>query len=205
MQAKSPFAPLGASVVLALAGCGGGSPSKPTATRFEGAAYPPGVTAPDFRLRDQRGRTVTLSGQRGRVVLLTFLNSDCRACALVAQQVRGALDELDSPASPAGASTGVSTIFVSTDPHADTRARVARFLAAASLTGRSVFLSGDRRQLEAVWRAYRIVPVLAGRTRSETAVSVLLIDKAGAERDAFGLEQITPEALGHDIRLLEAG
>jgi hypothetical protein len=31
-----------------------------------------------------------------------------------------------------------------------------------------------------------------------------LIDRNGFERVGFGLEQITPEGLAHDIRLLEA-
>jgi len=33
---------------------------------------------------------------------------------------------------------------------------------------------------------------------------VLLIDRKGTERVGFGLEQITPESLAHDIRLLAA-
>jgi protein SCO1/2 len=151
--------------------------------------YPPGILAPGFTLHDQRGRSVSLSDYRGKVVVLTFLSSDCRACTLAAQQIRGALDEL-------GASPQVSTIFVSTGARADTPARVMRFLSATSLAGRTVFLSGTRQDLEPVWRAYRV-------SRAEDAVTVLLIDRTGAERVAFGLEQITPEGLSHDIRLLE--
>ncbi len=164
---------------------------------FDGAAFPPGARAHDFTLEDRHGRRISLSAYRGRVVALAFLSTGCRACVLVAQQVRGALDEL-------GVSVSVKTIFVSSDPRADTRARVARFLANTSLTGRAAYLTGDEAQLRPVWRAYHVPPAGAGRTAAENAITVLLIDRQGKERVGFGIEQITPEGLAHDIRLLQA-
>jgi protein SCO1/2 len=177
-----------ALLALALDGCGTSHPTMHV--NFNGAAYPPGIVAPAFRLHDSNGRPVSLGEYRGRVVALTFLSSGCRTCALVAQQIRGALDELGSPA-------GVSTIFVSTDPRTDTPARVARFLGSASLAGRALYLSGSQRQLQAIWRSYHV-------TSGEDGITVLLIDRAGVERVGFGIEQITPEGLSHDIRLLLA-
>jgi protein SCO1 len=196
------------ALVLVLAILHGGSPKGTSSDSgsstgpqsnggFDGAPFPPGVRAHDFTLSDQHGRRVSLSTYRGQVVALAFLSNDCRACALVAQQVRGALDEL-------GASTGVGTIFVSTDPKADTPARVRRFLDETSLSGRVEYLTGTPTQLRPVWRTYRIPPAIAGKAASEAATTVLLIDRAGDERVGFGLEQITPEGLTHDIRLLTA-
>ncbi|MGH2912656.1 MAG: SCO family protein [Solirubrobacteraceae bacterium] len=176
-------------LTLALTGCAGaGNPKQPS---FEGAAYPPGIVAPGFTLRDEVGHAVSLSDYRGKVVALTFLSSSCRTCTLVAQQIRGALDELRSP-------RDVSTIFVSTNPHQDTPARVTGFLKATSLTTRAVYLSGSQRQLRPVLRSYHV-------TGAEDGVTVLLIDRAGIERVAFGIEQITPEVVAHDIRLLLTG
>src|SRR3954465_13663974 len=40
-----------------------------------GAILPAGVRAPNFRLRDQRGRRVTMNEYRGRPVIVTFLYS----------------------------------------------------------------------------------------------------------------------------------
>jgi cytochrome oxidase Cu insertion factor (SCO1/SenC/PrrC family) len=169
---------------------------------FDGAVFPSGVRAHDFTLSDQHGRSVSLSAYRGRVVALAFLSSDCRACVLVAQQVRGALDELEShpPVAP-----GVQTIFVSTDPTTDTPASVSRFLSQTSLTDRVEYLTGTTARLRPVWHAYGIAPTSEGKAASEAATTVLLIDRGGAERVGFGLEQITPESLAHDIRLLRAG
>ena len=74
-----------------------GSPSagSPSASGFDGAALPAGVPAPGFTLTDQSGRAVSLAGYRGQVVLIAFLDSTCGpTCILIAQQIRGALDEL---------------------------------------------------------------------------------------------------------------
>jgi protein SCO1 len=174
---------------------------------FEGATFPAGVRARDFTLEDQQGRRVSLSSYRGRVVALAFLpvpvgvSPDCRTCVLVAQQVRGALDELEShpPAKP-----DLRTVFVSTKPGAP-RARGGRLLAQTSLTGRVELLTGTTKDLRPVWHAYSLPPSSAGKAASEAAVTVLLIDRNGFERVGFGLEQMTPEGLSHDIRLLLAG
>ncbi len=172
-----------------------GEPSSPSG--FDGATFPAGVYAHDFTLTNQQGRRVSLSTYRGKVVMLAFLSSDCRTCVLVAQQVRGALDELESGPRP-------TVLFISTDPRADTRASVARFLDETSLEGRVQYLVGSTKQLQPVWRAYAISPASAGRTAVEAGTTVLLVDRHGIERVGFEVEQITPEGLAHDVRLLES-
>ncbi len=192
-----------AALVAVLAAHGGGhtsARSSGTASEvsgFDGAALPAGV-APAFTLEDQRGRSVSLSGLRGRVVLLTFSYSTCGApCILIAQQVRGALDEL---------STRVpAVLIVSADPRADSRQSVARFLAAVSLSGRAEYLAGPPSRLPSVWRAYDITPASVNAKRFKRLVSLLLIDRSGRERVLFDGEVLTPEALAHDIRKLESG
>jgi protein SCO1/2 len=164
---------------------------------FDGAAFPPGVRGHDFTLTNQHGQRVSLSAYRGKVVVLAFLFSGCRTCVLVADQVRGALDEVEG-------THGVATIFVSTDPRADTRASVNRFLDETSLSGRVEYLRGTAKELQPIWKAYAIPPVSAGKAASEAGSTVLLIGRDGAERVGFGLEQIAPESLAHDIRLLAA-
>jgi protein SCO1/2 len=163
---------------------------------FDGALLPGGASAPDFTLTDQRGRRVSLGQYRGQVTILTFLSSACQpTCPLIAQQIRGALDELGR--------NPVPVLIVSADPAADTPAAVRRFLGEAALDGRADYLTGTLSELQAVWRAYDIVPAQLGDANSPHAASVLLVDRAGQKRDLFQVEQLTPEALTHDIRKLD--
>ena len=167
---------------------------------FDGALLP-GSKAPDFTLTDQSGRRVSLGLYRGKVTILTFLSSGCHpTCPLIAQQIRGALDELSAHPTPAHPTP---TLIVSANPAADTPARVRHFLDEAALDGRVEYLTGTRAELRSVWRAYGIVPALLGDVNSPHAAAVLLIDRAGRERVLFPVEQLTPEALVHDIGKLE--
>jgi protein SCO1 len=172
------------------------SPATP-ASSFDGAALPDDLTAPDFALADQRGRQVRLARYRGSVTILAFLYSSCGStCEVIAQQIRGALDELPRP---------VPVLLLSADPAADTPASIRSFLARVSLTGRVRYLTGSPAQLRPVWRAFHVAPASDGRAAFERTASVLLIDARGRERVLFGLEQLTPEALAHDIEKLQAG
>ena len=129
--------------------------------------------------------------------MLTFLYSSCGAsCVLIAQQIRGAIDELVRP---------VPVLIVSADPATDTPAGVARFLAAVSLGGRVSYLDGPLPRLRSLWRAYRVTPASAGRAAFDLHASVILLDRRGSERVLFQQEQLTPENLSHDIRKLEGG
>jgi protein SCO1 len=167
------------------------------ASGFEGAVLPASLAAPDWTLADLDGRRVRLSDYRGQVVVLAFLSPTAGgASALIAQQIRGALDDLGRPAARVG------VVAISADPGLDSPARVHAFLAGASLTGRLMYLTGSPAQLRAIWRAYHVVPLTAGRARFENAATVLLIDRHGDERVLFGLEQLTPEGLAHDIEKL---
>jgi len=191
-----------ASILAAAAtGCAAGSSTTQSSTApggsgFEGAALPGGISAPRFELRDRTGTPVSPAAYRGRVVLVAFLYSTCGApCTVMAQQIRGALDELGAP---------IPVLAISADPAADTPARVRGFLARVSLAGRASWLSGSRAQLERVWHAFHVLPASAGHAAFARSASVYLIDRAGRERVVFQLEQLTPEALAHDIRKLLA-
>ncbi|HEX3518276.1 MAG TPA: SCO family protein [Solirubrobacteraceae bacterium] len=188
-------------VAIALGKSSGGDSSsvlRPSSGEgFDGAAIPVGLQAPEFTLTDQYGHRLGPGQLRGKVTVLSFLYSGCGApCVVIAQQIRGALDELPE---------AVPVLIVSANPRADTPANVRRFLAQVSLTGRVRYLSGSPAQLQAIWRAYKVVPASAGRRAFADHASVLLIDGKGNERVLFQSEQLTPEALSHDIRRLQAG
>jgi protein SCO1/2 len=184
-------------------GCGGASttgsptPAQPaTATQFDGAPIPP-TPAPPFTLTDQNGRRVSLTALRGHVVMLSFLYTHCGAtCDVIAQQIRGSLDELTSP---------VPVLIVTAQPAGDTPASIRAFLARASLTGRVHYLTGPPAELARLWSAYRVRPASAGQAVFDSYAFVMLIDPRGQERVLFESEELTPESLTHDIRVLERG
>jgi protein SCO1/2 len=191
-------------LALALAACSSGSSSTSGssatqsvpagASGFDGAALPSGVSAPTFALSDQAGAPVSLAAYRGQVVIVAFLYSSCgSACVVIAQQIRGALDELGR---------AVPVLVISADPAADTPAGVERFLRKVSLSGRVRWLSGSPAQLRPVWHAFHVLSASAGHAAFARTASVFLIDRRGTERVIYQLEQLTPEALSHDVRKL---
>ncbi len=167
--------------------------SRPQTRGFAGALRPAGVPPMDFSLRDQDGATTSLAAYRGKVVILTFMYTQCRdTCPIQADQVRGALDDL-------GERAPVQAMAMSVDPAGDTPDRAKAFLARHGLTGRMRFLLGSRAQLAPLWRAYGVQP--QGQSFDHTSY-VLLIDKSGRQRIGFPLDQLTPDGLAHDARLL---
>ncbi|HLH14374.1 MAG TPA: hypothetical protein VKV16_06260, partial [Solirubrobacteraceae bacterium] len=74
-----------------------------------------------------------------------------------------------------------------------------------SLSGRAEYLTGPLASVRAVWSAYGVKPASAGRASFAEYASVLLIDARGRERVLFESEQLTPEALSHDVASLQAG
>jgi protein SCO1/2 len=189
-----------ALVAILAAGCGGGGSPAAVVSRpstFAGAELPLAPPPRSFTLTDQEGRRVSLRDYRGRVTVLTFLYSRCGGpCDLIAQQIRGALDQLGHPA---------PVLIVTVDPAGDTPARVRRFLAGASLAGRAEYLTGAPARLRSVWREFAITPASAGRAAFALHASVLLLDSSGRRRVLYQQEQLTPEALAHDIGKLEGG
>jgi len=182
-------------VVLGTGQGGGGSPTATAGTQFQGPTMPAGLRAHDFTLRDQHGRPVSLAADRGHVVILTFIHSLCHdACPLMVEQIKGALNLLPD------AGAGVPAIGVSADPSEDTVARRRAFLAKHEMTGRLAFVNGPEATMRPIFKAYAIQPVTP---KIDHSTFVILIDKHGLERVGFAADELTPEALAHDIRVLQ--
>jgi protein SCO1 len=182
-----------AVLAAAIATLAGGEATPPKAG-YEGALRPPGIPPAEFRMRDQDDRVATLREYRGDVVVVTFLYTTCEdTCPLVGQQVRGALDRLGRD---------VPVLAVAVDPPRDTPASARRFLAEQKLAGRMRFLLGPDAQLRRQWKAYGIRPQGDG---FEHTAHVVLLDRRGVQRIGFPVAKLTPEALAHDVALLERG
>ena len=161
---------------------------------FEGASLPAGVRAPDFSLRDQDGRPVTMRALRGRPVIVTFLYTDCdESCPPQAQLIKGALDELGH---------GVPALAVAVNPPHDTPEKARAFLLEQRMSGRMDFVLGSRRELERVWKGFAIQPQLPD---AEHQARIMLIDPNGFQRVSFTVDHATPARIAHDLRVLERG
>jgi cytochrome oxidase Cu insertion factor (SCO1/SenC/PrrC family) len=136
--------------------------------------------APDFVLRDVGGRMVSLSQQRGRVLLLTFLDSACKlTCPVEGVELSQALRGF-------GRSSPLTLIVVSVQPGADTAASVRSVVSGWGgwqtdwhwLVG-----SGDG-ALEQVWDEYGI-SVAEEQGTVQHSSDLFLIDGQGYERAGF--------------------
>jgi len=159
---------------------------------FQGALLPPGVKAPNFNLKDERGRRVSMSEYRGKPVVVTFLYSHCHdTCPVQAQQIKGALDNLghDLPA-----------LAISVDPPGDTPKSVDRFNDEQGVTGRIRWVLGRESQLRPLWQGFHTT---SQTTQTEHMARLVLVDKRGYQRIGYPSSQVTPERLAHDLRLLE--
>lgn len=183
-----------AAILIAATSVDKRAPAADGQRRFEGATLPRDLETPDFDLTDQDGEPVAMRDLRGQPVIVTFLYTSCEdTCPSQAQQVRATLDELGSD---------VPALAVAVDPPRDTRASARSFLADQNLTGRMRFVLGRRDELERVWSDFGVQPQ---REDLEHTARLVLIDPKGAQRVSYPLDQITPERLAHDLRLLQAG
>jgi cytochrome oxidase Cu insertion factor (SCO1/SenC/PrrC family) len=163
-------------------------------TEFQGNTLP-NVRAANFTLTSQNGKRVTLSHDRGHVVVLTWIHSLCKDdCPFMVEQIKGALNLLPDRG------RGVDVIGVSVDPRQDTVHNRRWFLADHEMTGRMQYVSGPLKVMRRVWKDYAIQPV---SPKADHSAFVFVISKSGYEKIGFPSVQLTSGALAHDIRVLE--
>lgn len=198
-------------ILLGAVACSQAEPLKGTALN------PPRPASP-FQLSDQDSALISLSEQRGRVVLLTFLYTSCTdICPVVAGQVKKAYELLEEHAER------VSVLIVSVDPARDTREAVSAYLDELGMRGHWRYLVGTEAELAPVWRDYYVAQALDGpkgkrvEATGDGAVDslaqeiaaytvthsapVYVIDEEGLMRSVFTLP-IEPADLAHDVRVV---
>ncbi len=142
--------------------------------------------APDFVLRDQSGRRVSLSAYRGRPVILTFVDPLCRnLCPLEAHLLNQVVGQLPAAQRPA-------ILAVSVDVYADKRSDLLQDFSKWELVPQWHWAVGRKAQLAAVWKRYQIgVSVVTKRIAGTTinyithTEAAYLIDASGDERALF--------------------
>jgi protein SCO1/2 len=178
-----------------LATTAGPTPT-PSGLRADIIIPPKSIPAPDFTLRDQDGKPVSVSALRGQVLAITFLDSHCKQlCPLAGDQLGQAQRTL-------GSGAGLSLLVVSVAPSTDTPDSERAFAAAHHWTGDWHWLMGTPAQLAQVWKDYSIA-VQGTPDNILHSTVVYLVDKAGFQRAGWA-GAIEPDLLAHDVRFLNS-
>jgi cytochrome oxidase Cu insertion factor (SCO1/SenC/PrrC family) len=161
------------------------------------ASWPEGKRlAPPFTLHDVLGGDRSLASTRGRVTLITFLDSRCHSlCPIVGRSIGELQREFPRRTRPA-------ILVVSVDPAGDRPASVRLAARRWHLEPGWVWLTGTRRQLAAVWRSYGIV-VRPTTNDIVHGAALYLVDPHGYERAGY-LPPLLPNFMALDIRKIEA-
>jgi protein SCO1/2 len=195
---------IAAGVVGAVLGAGAREDSGDAVTAsgsqgpYRGSRPPGEMKLPRFALRDYTGELVRSDDVRGKVVLLTLLDSQCEdACPVIAHDVARTVDAL-TPEERAA----VEAIAVSTDPAEDTPASIREFLGKQRALGRLRFLDGEERELRRLWSALRVLSSLESGKDDLHSAPVRVYDRRGVwvTTQHPGVD-LTPRNLAHDIRV----
>jgi cytochrome oxidase Cu insertion factor (SCO1/SenC/PrrC family) len=154
-----------------------------------------GQPAPDFRLLNQFGQPMSLSQFRGKVVVLSFQDSECTTvCPLTAQSMLEAKQMLGA------AGNQVQLLGVDANPDATKVADVLAYSRAHGMVNRWDFLTGTPAQLKATWSAYHIaVEIEQGQIDHTPALFV--IDQRGREQKLY-LTQMAYSSVGQSAQVL---
>jgi cytochrome oxidase Cu insertion factor (SCO1/SenC/PrrC family) len=163
---------------------------------YRGSRPPPGVQLPRFALRSYRGDIVNTRALRGKVVLVTFLDTKCtEKCPIIASQIGAAL-----PLLPASARRQVVALAVSVDPRVDSPGSVRRFLRRRHALGKLDFLLGSVKDLRPVWQASHIVAAADTGNADIHSAAARIFDRRGIWVTTLhpGVD-LTPQNLAHDL------
>jgi protein SCO1/2 len=187
---------LACAVVVVAAGSAGlvylsrgnAAPHTATAPRFTAAVtWKAGRRpAPDFALRDENGKPISMSSLRGHPVIVTFIDPVCRnLCPLEARVLSAATQKLPPAQRP-------TIVAVSANPWANTKANFAADRVHWQLGANWRWAVGTHAQLARVWKHYEIAVLIS--TKKINGITVhsvahteasFVVDPAGDERAVY--------------------
>jgi protein SCO1/2 len=189
---------------LAVSACGGGNQHEHGSAsgsltvlgdsgRFAGAELTPPRTTPAFTLTDQSGREVSMADQRGKLVLVTFLYTNCPdVCPLITQNLNQALQMLGAKRDD------VRVLAVSVDPEGDTPKAVEAYAKVHHLLPEFHYLIGTRDELTEVWKDYDVAAVASDPELVDHTAYTMLVDEKGDGRVIYDAG-VKAEDVVHDV------
>ncbi len=185
---------------LAVLGSCRGSRDPQPVTGLGGTVLEQPSKAVDFTLSDQHGSTFHMSDTRGRVVLLSFFQT--QGADAEAARVKAVHDLLGADADQ------VIFVTVTLDPSRDTRDVLAAYSRKVGLFDVWHFVSGSPADVKAVWFAYGVAVSVDpetpfGSVDREYFAPLNVIDKRGYIRALMDADA-APAEIAKDIRVLLA-
>lgn len=185
---------LGVSAIFLLRA--GGEP------QYRGSEPPAVITLPNFSLPDQSGLTVSSKELRGKVVAVTFLDSQCtESCPIIASQIARTLERF-----PPDRLRQVAAIAISTDPEEDTPEAVQSFLAKNRAQDFLRYLVAPVEQLRPVWESFHISASFDTGIDTLHSAPVRIFDREGKWVSTLHAgADLTSQNLAHDITVALGG
>jgi protein SCO1/2 len=164
---------------------------------FAGGTPPPGITLPAFDLPDVDGTALSSSDLRGKVALVTFLDSQCTdACPIVASTLADGLSLLEPDEREQ-----VVALAISTDPDEDTPEAVHAFLRPQGADGVIRYLVAPVDVLRPLWTKFAVATTFDSGDDSLHSAPVRIFDTAGEWVSTLNAgADLTPENVAHDVR-----
>jgi protein SCO1/2 len=166
------------------------------AESYRGGIPPARIELPEFTLRDYRGTMHRSADLQGKVVLVTFLDTQCRSsCPVIASQIGLALDRLTPDQLD-----DVVPIAITSDPPEDTPETVGSFLRRHRVEGRLRYLIGTVDELRPVWKAFQVAASFETGIDDLHSAPVRVYDRGGLWVSTLhaGVD-LSPDNLAHDI------
>ena len=211
MKTFRPHGVLAAAAMLAgisgLAGCGTSASSAAdaqAAPTSSAAEMNPNLDlgsslgaqpAPDIKLVNQFGQPMSLSQFRGKVVVLSFEDSECTTvCPLTTQSMVLAKELLGK------AGSSVQLLGVDANPDAIKVANVMDYSRVHGMVNQWDFLTGSLAQLKSAWKAYNVdVQIESGQIDHTPALYI--IDQQGREQKVY-LTQMAYSSITQSAQVL---
>jgi cytochrome oxidase Cu insertion factor (SCO1/SenC/PrrC family) len=182
--AAAPTRVLALLLGLLVSACGAGGHEVGMRSTSSQESGPPakGTRAPDFSLTDQFGDREHLSDLRGRVVLLTFIDSHCTTICPLTAELMTKTERTLGPRYP------VELLAINANPNFTAVSDVRSWSSRHRMLHRWLFLTAPLPELKAVWNSYGITDKVVGGDVAHTAV-IFLIDPAGRVRALIPIAQ----------------
>jgi cytochrome oxidase Cu insertion factor (SCO1/SenC/PrrC family) len=201
------------SALTALAGCGASASTSSSTSSLGGMQANPASSAaemnpnldlgsslgsqpaPDITLVNQFGQPMSLSQFRGKVVMLSFEDSECTTvCPLTTASMLEAKQMLGA------AGSQVQLLGVDANPTATSVADVLAYSRVHGMVNQWDFLTGSPAQLRAVWNEYHIA-VQIEQGQIDHTPALFVIDQHGREQKLY-LTQMAYSSVGQSAQVL---